>query len=53
MHASARLDRAVEDTGAKTLRYLYDFGDGWEHTVKLYQIPFIRTCAPTGVIRWT
>jgi hypothetical protein len=25
----ARLDRVVEDTGAKTLRYLYDFGDGW------------------------
>src|ERR1700759_970240 len=22
----ARLDRVVEDTGAKTLRYLYDFG---------------------------
>jgi len=28
----------IEDTGAKTLHYLYDFGDGWEHTVKLLGI---------------
>lgn len=34
----ARLIDAVEDTGAKTLRYLYDFGDGWEHTVKIERI---------------
>jgi Plasmid pRiA4b ORF-3-like protein len=34
----ARLDRIVEDTGAKTLRYLYDFGDGWEHTVKIERL---------------
>jgi hypothetical protein len=34
----ARLDRVVEDTGAKTLRYLYDFGDGWEHTVKIERL---------------
>jgi len=27
--------KALEDTGAKTLTYLYDFGDGWEHTVKI------------------
>ena len=26
---------AVEDTGAETLTYLYDFGDGWEHTIKI------------------
>lgn len=25
--------RALEDTGAGTLTYLYDFGDGWEHTI--------------------
>ncbi|MFC7737581.1 plasmid pRiA4b ORF-3 family protein [Roseomonas sp. GCM10028921] len=31
----ARLLDVIEDTGAKTLRYLYDFGDGWEHTVKI------------------
>jgi hypothetical protein len=34
----ARLDRIVEDTGAKTLRYFYDFGDGWEHTVKIERL---------------
>jgi hypothetical protein len=34
----ATLDRIVEDTGAKTLRYLYDFGDGWEHTVKIERL---------------
>jgi hypothetical protein len=34
----AKLDRVVEDTGAKTLRYLYDFGDGWEHTVKIERL---------------
>jgi hypothetical protein len=38
MHVKARLDRIVEDTGAKTLRYLYDFGDGWEHTVKIERL---------------
>lgn len=27
--------KVLEDTGAKTLTYLYDFGDGWEHTVKI------------------
>ena len=30
----ATLWDVIEDTGAKTLHYLYDFGDGWEHTVK-------------------
>jgi hypothetical protein len=34
----ARLVDVLEDTGAKTLKYLYDFGDGWEHTVKIERI---------------
>ena len=28
----------IEETGAKTLHYLYDFGDGWEHTIKVLKI---------------
>jgi hypothetical protein len=31
----ARLDKVIEDVGTKPLRYLYDFGDGWEHTIKI------------------
>jgi hypothetical protein len=34
----ARLDTVIEDVGTKTLRYLYDFGDGWEHTIKLERL---------------
>jgi hypothetical protein len=33
-----RLIDAVEDVGTKTLRYLYDFGDGWEHTIKIERV---------------
>src|SRR5271165_5723424 len=32
----ARLIDALEDT--KTLRYLYDFGDGWDHTIKVERL---------------
>jgi hypothetical protein len=31
----ARLDDVLADVGTKTLRYLYDFGDGWQHAIKL------------------
>ena len=31
----ARLYDIVRDTGAKTIRYLYDFGDDWQHVIKL------------------
>jgi len=34
----ARLIDVLEDVGTKTLKYLYDFGDGWEHTVKVERI---------------
>ena len=31
----AKLIDVLEDAGTKTLRYLYDYGDGWEHTIKV------------------
>jgi hypothetical protein len=31
----ARLDDVLEDIGAKTLKYLYDFDDGWEHKITI------------------
>ena len=34
----ARLIDVLEDVGVKTIKYLYDFGDGWEHTVKLERV---------------
>jgi hypothetical protein len=34
----ARLIDVLEDVGSKTLRYLYDFGDGWEHSIKVERI---------------
>src|SRR5258708_31831122 len=34
----ARLVDVLKDVGTKTLRYLYDFGDGWEHTIEIERI---------------
>src|SRR5580700_7756052 len=34
----ARLGDILEDIGTKTLAYLYDFGDGWEHTIKIERL---------------
>ena len=36
--AKSRLIDVLEDVGVKTLKYFYDFGDGWEHTVKIERI---------------
>lgn len=32
---SATLLDLLEGAGVETLHYLYDFGDGWEHTIKI------------------
>lgn len=34
----ATLLDVIEDTGAKSFKYLYDFGDGWEHSIKIERI---------------
>lgn len=34
----ARLIDVLEDADVKTIRYLYDFGDSWEHTIKIERI---------------
>jgi hypothetical protein len=34
----ARLIDVLEDTGVKTLHYIYDFGDNWEHTIKIERL---------------
>lgn len=34
----ARLSDIIEDIGSKTLKYLYDFGDGWGHTIKVERL---------------
>ena len=34
----ARLVDVLDDAGTKTVKYLYDFGDGWEHTVKVERV---------------
>ena len=34
----ASLHHVLEDIGAKTVKYIYDFGDGWEHTIKIERL---------------
>ncbi len=42
----AKLIDVLEDAGTKTLRYLYDYGDGWEHTIKVERM---ATAEPDAV----
>jgi len=34
----ARLTDVLEDVGVRSLKYFYDFGDGWEHIVRIGRI---------------
>ena len=36
--AKTTLFDLIEDTGARTIHYLYDFGDGWDHAVRIERI---------------
>ena len=36
--AKTTLDEVIKDTGARTVHYLYDFGDGWDHVIKIERI---------------
>jgi hypothetical protein len=36
--SKARLIEVLEDVGARSLKYLYDFGDGWEHSIRIERI---------------
>jgi hypothetical protein len=36
--AKARLVDVLEDVGGRSLKYLYDFGDGWEHSIRIERI---------------
>ena len=44
--SKARLIDVLEDVGVRSLKYLYDFGDCWEHTVRIERV----TDAVPGVI---
>ena len=33
--SKATLRNVIEETGARTIHYVYDFGDNWDHTIKL------------------
>lgn len=34
----ATLLSVIEDVGSKTIRYIYDFGDNWQHSIKVERI---------------
>ena len=36
--SKATLLSVIEDVGVKTIRYIYDFGDDWQHTIKVERL---------------
>ena len=36
--AKTTLDEVIKNTGARTVHYLYDFGDGWDHVIRIERI---------------
>jgi len=36
--SKARLIDVLEDVGVRSLKYVYDFGDGWEHSVRIERV---------------
>jgi Plasmid pRiA4b ORF-3-like protein len=36
--SKVRLIDVLEDVGAQSLKYLYDFGDGWEHSIRIERV---------------
>lgn len=36
--SKARLIDVLEDVGVKSLKYIYDFGDCWEHTIRIERV---------------
>ncbi len=35
----ATLQKVLEETGARTLQYIYDFGDDWDHSIRIERSP--------------
>ncbi|MGH7076610.1 MAG: plasmid pRiA4b ORF-3 family protein, partial [Acetobacteraceae bacterium] len=36
--SKVRLEDVLKDAGVKSLKYLYDFGDSWEHSLRIERI---------------
>lgn len=36
--ADTTLENLLEQTGTRTIRYTYDFGDNWEHSLQIQQV---------------
>lgn len=34
----ATLQELIEDTGVKTIQYIYDFGDDWDHSIRVERV---------------